>query len=50
VLNYFLQRELDAAAKRSAGLLATEPVRDQVAHDGNMRTIVAAPADAARRD
>ena len=50
VLNYFLQRELDAATKRAAGMLATEPVRDQVAHDGNVRTIVAPPApDAARR-
>ena len=44
VLNYFLQRELDAATKRAAGMLATEPVRDQVAHDGNARTMVAAPA------
>jgi uncharacterized membrane protein len=46
VLNYFLQRELDAATKRAAGMLATEPVRDQVAHDGNVRTSV---PDAARR-
>ena len=50
VLNYFLQRELDAATKRAAGMLATEPVRDQVAHDGNMRSVPAAPAsEGARR-
>jgi uncharacterized membrane protein len=42
VLNYFLQRELDAATKRAAGMLATEPVRDQVARDGNLRTVPAA--------
>jgi uncharacterized membrane protein len=50
VLNYFLQRELDAATKRAAGMLATEPVRDQVAHDGNLRTVTASPgAESARR-
>lgn len=50
VLNYFLQRELDAATKRAAGMLATEPVRDQVAHDGNLRTVpVAAASEGARR-
>jgi uncharacterized membrane protein len=50
VLNYFLQRELDAATKRAAGMLATEPVRDQVARDGNLRTVPAtAASEGARR-
>ena len=50
VLNYFLQRDLDAATKRAAGMLATEPVRDQVAHDGNLRPVpVAAASEGARR-